>query len=196
MGLVIPPRIRFLKKREKFSQQVKLDLSTQQLISKLTGSAPKDSVAGKLPDSGNESNAQSESDDSQDEERNESDSAESEDNTEESTGKALFDSDGAVLKSKIKSNVTSKRGKIDPENGSSENESGNNNSEYSEYNESGDSEEDEQNDHSDKISNKLNFDIGEEDLDDILTIKKQNTEELEGDKSKTENYIKEVSSLY
>ena len=173
-------------------------LSTQQLISKLTGSAPKDSVAGKMSDSGNESNAQSESDDSEDTERNESESVESEDSefeTVELTGKAQFDSDDAVLKSKIKSNVTSKSGKIDPENSCSENESGNDNSEDSEYNESDDSDEDYQSDHS-KKSNKLNFDIGDEDLDDILTIKKQNTEELEGHKSKTENNIKEVSSFY
>ena len=198
MGLAIPPRIRFLKKHEKFSQQVKLDLSTQQLISKLTGSAPKDSVAGKLPDSGNESNAQSESDDSEDTERNESESAESEDSefeTEQSTIKAQFDSNGTFLKSKMKSNVTCKSGKIDPENSCSENESGNDNSEDSEYNESEDSDEDYQSDHS-KKSNELNFDIGDEDLDDILTIKKQHTEELEGHKSKTENNIKEVSSLY
>ena len=211
MGLAIPPRIRFLKKHEKFSQQVKSDLSTTELINKLTGSAPKDSVADKLSDSGNESTSYSESEDSEDSDKNRSGSDESEDSedsdtnesesdesedseseTEESPGKPQLGSDRVVLERKVNSNATSKGGIIDP--GSSSGESEYN--EISEQDESEDNQEDSENDRSKKKSDKFNFDICDEDLDDILTIKKQNTEELEEYKNDAEGNMKEVSSFY
>ena len=240
MGLIIPPRVRFLKKHEKFSEQIKSDLSTKELINKLTGSAPKDSVAGKLSDSGNETTSKSESEDSGDSDINESESDESDDSeysdknelesgeskdsansdinesesgesedsensdineseseesedseseTEELPGKPQLGSDRAVLERKTISNATSKSGKIDPESSSGD-------SEISEPDEREDIQEESENDRNKKNSNTFNFDFCDEDFDDILTIKKENTDKLEEHKNNAESSVKEVSRFY
>ena len=188
----------------------KSDLSTKELINKLIGSAPKDSVADKLSDSGNESTSHGESEESEDSDKNKSESDESEDGedtdinesesdesedseseTEESPGKPQLGSDRVVLERKVNSIATSKGGIIDPESSSEESEY----NEITEQDESEDNQEDSENDRSKKKSDKFNFDICDEDLNDILTIKKQNTEELEEHKNDAESNMKEVRSF-
>ena len=173
LGLVIPPRVRFLKKQAKFQDKMKKDLSAEELINKLISTAPDggQSVV-KSTDSGNESA----SDESGNESENDSSDSESDSEVKASTSKA------STSKSKKLAKTSDKNESDDSDSELSEDES-----EEEENAEESDSSEEESKTKEGKLSKQtktkakktnsgssaFTFDIGDDDLEDILTVKKR-----------------------
>ena len=224
MGLAIPPRIRFLKKQEKFNQQLRSSKSTQELIDRLIASGPKAS--------GKKSNSKSS------DSGNDSESSHLQENVSENAESAESESEICIPPGKIESNSTSsvqsrkpsispkkskkqfKDEKSESEKSYSEKRSGDNRQSSEDEKETSEDSDEESSEYDGKIMNakskkvkvkstkqnadtqklqrveQFTFDIDDNDIDDIFTIREKRREDVKDTKREEEDTSKEVIHLF